>query len=62
MNAHPRTGSGVGHDVRPFLQNLAMQQRWAANMEGVGLSEDNDSDSSSRFVISMVLIDLYRVC
>lgn len=56
VNAHPRTGGvgvgvgGVTHDMRPFLQNLA-QQRWTSMEEG--LSEENDSVSSSRQVLSL---------
>ena len=57
VNAHPRTGGvgvgvgGVTHDMRPFLQNLA-QQRWTSMEEG--LSEENDSVSSSRRVLALL--------
>ena len=56
VNAHPRAGVGVTgetvHDMRPFLRNLAVQQRWAStedargtgvNNASCGLSDENDS-------------------
>jgi hypothetical protein len=36
--------------MRPFLQNLAAQQRWTSMEEG--LSEENESVSSSRYPVS----------
>lgn len=56
VNAHPRAGVGATgetvHDMRPFLRNLAAQQRWTSvedahgsggNNVSCGLSDDNDS-------------------